>query len=93
MNTIPKIALVAFTAALTTLATGSAAEQKLVRIDHGRAVTYALRPLESEPTIAVFAVGRSVGQSTMVESLDSERRDAVIQRGRGQTLHVARPTR
>jgi hypothetical protein len=92
MNTRNKVLLAAFGAAFLTVSAGSAAEQKLVTVDHGRSVTYAFRPGETAPSIAVYVGGRSVG-STMHRHSESEKRDAVIQMGRGQTLSSARSAR
>ncbi len=92
MNTSNKVILAAFSAAFLTVSAGSAAEQKLESVDHGRAVTYAFRPIETGPSIAVYAGGRSFGSTAYGQS-ESEKRDTVIQMGRGETLGIARSAR
>jgi len=92
MNTLNKIAMVACATFLTTAAAGFATEYRLVRVDHGRGISYAMRPVEGSATIAVLShgqsVGQSVGQSATMHTHDTDRQRLLMNMGRGQTMYV-----
>lgn len=90
MNTLNKVAVMAFAAAVTTTVTASA-EDRVVRVDHGRTQTYVVRDAERDRTIAVYADGRAVGHTGARQSSDSNDRDIVIHLGRGQTVRSSAP--
>lgn len=85
MNTFNKVAVMAFAAAVTAIATASA-EDRVVRVDHGRTQSYGVRSVERDRTIGVYVDGRSVGHTGARHSSDSNDRDVVIHLGRGQTI-------
>lgn len=91
MHTLNKIAVVACATMLSSLAAGFAAEYRLVRVDHGRGTTYAMRPVDRTSTIAVMSHGRGVGESTTMHTThtqDMDRKQLLIHQGRGQTMYV-----
>ena len=82
MKTFTKVTVTALAAILTS--TAFAADLQIVRVDHGRAVTYVLRPVEQpESTLALYSNGRGITQPTYYEASPSELRVKEHEMGRG----------
>jgi hypothetical protein len=82
MKPLLKATLLVLAASLAGVSAAAAGETRLVRIEHGRTVSYALRPMERQTTTIAFAArGTGVGQYRMqaessATDLKITRRDA-----------------
>jgi hypothetical protein len=75
-----KTSLLVLAGLLAGVSTAAAGDVRLVRIEHGRTVTYAYRPIQSETTVAFAAQRRGIGRQQMMQRSEKEvelaRRDA-----------------
>lgn len=70
MKTDTKFALIAFSVAIVASASVLADDTRMVRVDHGKGVTFMARSVEMQkaPTIGVFAGRRGLGHETTMKT-------------------------